>query len=110
MTGAETEDTATLLREISRTHSIVVVEHDMTFVRALGVKVTCLHEGSVLAEGTIYSVSAHFAGSTSRQNHLRARPQRRRQVEPSARHRRPARHQRRLDPLEGPENLEAPLL
>ena len=30
----------------------MVVEHDMTFVRELGVKVTCLHEGSVLAEGT----------------------------------------------------------
>jgi urea transport system ATP-binding protein len=37
---------------------VVVVEHDMTFVRALGVKVTCLHEGSVLAEGSIDSVSA----------------------------------------------------
>ena len=42
-----------LLKEIAATHSVVVVEHDMTFVRALGVKVTCLHEGSVLAEGTI---------------------------------------------------------
>jgi urea transport system ATP-binding protein len=35
----------------------MVVEHDMTFVRELGVKVTCLHEGSVLAEGTIDQVS-----------------------------------------------------
>jgi urea transport system ATP-binding protein len=58
-TDAATEDTATLLRDISKTHSVVVVEHDMTFVRALGVKVTCLHEGSVLAEGTIDSVSAN---------------------------------------------------
>jgi urea transport system ATP-binding protein len=58
MTDAETEDTASLLRDISKTHSVVVVEHDMTFVRALGVKVTCLHEGSVLAEGTIDTVSA----------------------------------------------------
>jgi urea transport system ATP-binding protein len=58
MTDAETEDTARLLRDISKTHSVVVVEHDMTFVRALGVKVTCLHEGSVLAEGTIDTVSA----------------------------------------------------
>jgi len=58
MTDAETEDTASLLREIAQTHSVVVVEHDMAFVRALDVKVTCLHEGSVLSEGTIDSVSA----------------------------------------------------
>jgi urea transport system ATP-binding protein len=58
MTDAETEDTAALLVEIAKSHSVVVVEHDMTFVRALGVKVTCLHEGSVLAEGSIDSVSA----------------------------------------------------
>lgn len=59
MTDAETEDTAHLLRDIARTHSVVVVEHDMTFVRALDVKVTCLHEGSVLAEGTIDVVSSN---------------------------------------------------
>jgi urea transport system ATP-binding protein len=35
-----------------------VVEHDMAFVRALGVKVTVLHEGSVLSEGDIDHVSA----------------------------------------------------
>ena len=45
MTDAETEQTADLLREINRTRSVVVVEHDMAFVRALGVKVTVLHEG-----------------------------------------------------------------
>src|SRR5258706_4353838 len=59
MTDAETEDTARLLKDISATHSVIVVEHDMTFVRALGVKVTCLHEGSVLAEGSIDHVSAN---------------------------------------------------
>jgi urea transport system ATP-binding protein len=59
MTDAETETTAELLRAISRTHSVIVVEHDMHFVRALGVKVTCLHEGSVLAEGSIDDVSAN---------------------------------------------------
>ena len=58
MTDAETEETARLLREIARTRSVVVVEHDMHFVRALGVKVTCLHEGSVLSEGTLDKVSA----------------------------------------------------
>ena len=58
MTDAETAQTADLLREINRTRSVVVVEHDMDFVRALGVKVTVLHEGSVLSEGSIDHVSA----------------------------------------------------
>ena len=58
MTDAETEKTAHLLREINKTRSVVVVEHDMTFVRALDVKVTVLHEGSVLAEGSLDHVSA----------------------------------------------------
>jgi urea transport system ATP-binding protein len=58
MTDAETEETARLLRDISKDHSVVVVEHDMGFVRELGVKVTCLHEGSVLSEGTLDHVSA----------------------------------------------------
>ena len=57
MTDSETEQTAELLREINRTRSVVVVEHDMAFVRALGVKVTVLHEGSVLSEGSIDHVS-----------------------------------------------------
>ena len=57
MTDAETHQTAELLKAINREHTVVVVEHDMTFVRDLGVKVTCLHEGSVLAEGTIDQVS-----------------------------------------------------
>lgn len=59
MTDAETVQTAELLKEINRTKTVVVVEHDMAFVRELGVKVTCLHEGSVLAEGTIDQVSAN---------------------------------------------------
>jgi urea transport system ATP-binding protein len=59
MTDAETEATAELLREINKDHSVIVVEHDMGFVRALGCKVTCLHEGSVLAEGTIDAVAAN---------------------------------------------------
>jgi urea transport system ATP-binding protein len=58
MTDEETAETATLLKEIAKTHSVVVVEHDMTFVRDLGVKVTVLHEGSVLAEGSLEHVSA----------------------------------------------------
>jgi urea transport system ATP-binding protein len=58
MTDAETEETAKLLKQIAETHSVIVVEHDMHFVRELGVKVTCLHEGSVLAEGPLDYVSA----------------------------------------------------
>ncbi len=57
MTDMETAQTAELLREINQTHSVVVVEHDMEFVRALGVRVTVLHEGSVLSEGSIDHVS-----------------------------------------------------
>ena len=59
MTDVETHQTAELLKHINETKTVVVVEHDMTFVRELGVKVTCLHEGSVLAEGTIDQVSAN---------------------------------------------------
>jgi|SRR5450759_2115694 urea transport system ATP-binding protein len=59
MTDAETRQTADLLREINRDKTVIVVEHDMAFVRDLGVKVTCLHEGSVLAEGSIDQVSAN---------------------------------------------------
>jgi urea transport system ATP-binding protein len=58
MTDAETAQTAELLREIAVDHSVVVVEHDMTFVRDLGVTVTVLHEGAVLAEGPLDVVSA----------------------------------------------------
>jgi urea transport system ATP-binding protein len=57
MTDAETAETARLLRDINRSKSVVVVEHDMDFVRALDVKVTVLHEGSVLSEGSIDHVS-----------------------------------------------------
>jgi urea transport system ATP-binding protein len=53
MTDAETEQTASLLRKISKTSSVVVVEHDMEFVRSLGTRVTVLNEGSVLAEGSL---------------------------------------------------------
>ncbi|HEY2540907.1 MAG TPA: urea ABC transporter ATP-binding protein UrtD [Stellaceae bacterium] len=53
MTDAETAVTADLLREINRSRTIMVVEHDMAFVRALGVTVTVLDEGSVISEGSI---------------------------------------------------------
>jgi urea transport system ATP-binding protein len=56
MTDHETEKTAELIREIVGRHTVVVVEHDMEFVRSLGAKTTVLHEGRVLAEGTIAAV------------------------------------------------------
>ncbi|WP_029002873.1 urea ABC transporter ATP-binding protein UrtD [Azorhizobium doebereinerae] len=59
MTDQETADTAELLRDIAKTRAVVVVEHDMQFVRDLDVKVTVLHEGSVLAEGSLDQVSAN---------------------------------------------------
>jgi len=59
MSDAETMATAELLKEIAKDHTLIVVEHDMEFVRRLGVKVTVLHEGSVLAEGGIDEVSAN---------------------------------------------------
>ncbi len=57
MTDAETRQTAELLKQINRDKTVIVVEHDMAFVRELGVKVTCLHEGTAIAEGTIDQVS-----------------------------------------------------
>jgi urea transport system ATP-binding protein len=59
MTDGETAETAVLLKQIARDHSVIVVEHDMGFIRELGVKVTVLHEGSVLAEGPLDQVSAN---------------------------------------------------
>ena len=56
-TDVETHQTAELLKEINKEKTVVVVEHDMTFVREPGDRVTCLHEGSVLAEGSLDQVS-----------------------------------------------------
>jgi urea transport system ATP-binding protein len=58
MTDAETERTAELLLELEGQHSIMVVEHDMAFVESISRRVTVLHEGSVLAEGTLQQVKA----------------------------------------------------
>jgi urea transport system ATP-binding protein len=56
MTPQETERTAELLLSLAAEHSLIVVEHDMDFVRALARRVTVLHEGRVLAEGTMDEV------------------------------------------------------
>ncbi|GDY27010.1 MULTISPECIES: urea ABC transporter ATP-binding protein UrtD [unclassified Agarivorans] len=56
MTDEETALTAELFKELAKKHSLVVVEHDMDFVKALDCPVTVLHEGSVLAQGTLEQV------------------------------------------------------
>jgi urea transport system ATP-binding protein len=56
MTGEEVEHTARLLTSLAGKHSVIVVEHDMAFVRSIARKVTVLHQGSVLAEGTMDQV------------------------------------------------------
>ncbi|MFN7224929.1 MAG: urea ABC transporter ATP-binding protein UrtD [Paracoccaceae bacterium] len=57
MTLAEREHTTRLLVDLARTRAVVVVEHDMDFVRRLNCRVTVLHEGSVLAEGSLDHVT-----------------------------------------------------
>jgi urea transport system ATP-binding protein len=56
LTDAETEATGELLLSLAEKHSIIVIEHDMEFVRQLDRKVTVLHEGAVLCEGSIAEV------------------------------------------------------
>jgi urea transport system ATP-binding protein len=56
MTHQEMDKTAELLTGLAGKHSVVVVEHDMDFVRSIANKVTVLHEGHVLAEGSMQSV------------------------------------------------------
>jgi urea transport system ATP-binding protein len=56
LTDEETELTGNLLVSLAESHSIIVIEHDMEFVRQIARKVTVLHEGSLLCEGTIEEV------------------------------------------------------
>ena len=58
MTAAERERTTAMLARIARTRAVVVVEHDMEFVRRLDCRVTVLHQGRVLAEGSLAHVTA----------------------------------------------------
>lgn len=57
MTPAEREHTTDLLKRAARTRAVVVIEHDMEFVRRLDCRVTVLHEGAVLAEGSLDHVT-----------------------------------------------------
>lgn len=56
LTDEETENVGNLLLALAESHSILVIEHDMEFVRQIARKVTVLHQGSVLCEGTIDEV------------------------------------------------------
>jgi len=56
MTDAETEFTAELFKSLARKHSLMVVEHDMGFVDTIADHVTVLHQGQVLAEGSLQAV------------------------------------------------------
>jgi len=56
MTDEETARTGELLQSLAGKHSLVVVEHDMHFVESIARKVTVLHEGRLLAEGTLDAV------------------------------------------------------
>ncbi len=58
MSAKEREQTAVLLNGISKGHSIVVIEHDMAFVRMIAHKVTVLHQGKLLAEGSMDQVQS----------------------------------------------------
>ena len=57
MTPAEREHTTDLLKRAAQTRAVVVIEHDMEFIRRLDCRVTVLHEGSVLAEGSLDHVT-----------------------------------------------------
>lgn len=59
MTDAETEVTAELFKSLARTHSLMVVEHDMGFVGSIADQVTVLHHGQVIAEGSLAQVQAN---------------------------------------------------
>ncbi len=59
MTPQEREHTTDLLVQAAKTRAVVVVEHDMEFVRRLNCKVTVLHEGAVLAEGSLDHVTSN---------------------------------------------------
>jgi len=56
MTPHEIERTSELLRSLAGDHSVVVVEHDMSFVRSIARRVVVLHEGTVIAEGDMDKV------------------------------------------------------
>ena len=59
MTSNERRQTVEILKKLSEDKSVIVVEHDMEFVKDLECEVTVLHEGSILSEGSIEHVSSN---------------------------------------------------
>ena len=57
MTAPERKKTVSLLKNLSKNQSVIVVEHDMEFIKSLDCRVTVLHDGTVLAEGSLEHVS-----------------------------------------------------
>ena len=58
LTDEETERTADLLKQLAGEHTVLVIEHDMEFIRDLQAPVTVLHEGHVLCEGSMDQVQS----------------------------------------------------
>ncbi|EDM72098.1 ABC transporter, nucleotide binding/ATPase protein [Roseobacter sp. AzwK-3b] len=58
MTQGETSKTADIILRLKGTHTILVVEHDMAFVRKIAEKVTVMHLGKLLAEGPMHAIEA----------------------------------------------------
>ncbi|MGR3276225.1 urea ABC transporter ATP-binding protein UrtD [Acaryochloris marina NIES-2412] len=59
MTGDETYMTGEIIKSISKSHSVVVIEHDMEFVKQIAKRIVVLHQGMVLAEGSIENIQAN---------------------------------------------------
>lgn len=59
MTASETEQTSNIIKDLRQDHTVVVVEHDMDFVRRIGEVITVLHQGCVLAEGSAADIEAN---------------------------------------------------
>jgi branched-chain amino acid transport system ATP-binding protein len=61
MTGVEVERLASIIKDLNRTHTVVVVEHDMQFIRMIADQVTVFHQGKILVEGDVSSVLSNQA-------------------------------------------------
>ncbi|MEO0489797.1 MAG: ATP-binding cassette domain-containing protein, partial [Cyanobacteria bacterium J06659_2] len=59
MTAKETHMTGEIIQSIAQAHSIVVIEHDMEFVKQIAERIVVLHQGSVLAEGSVQDVQSN---------------------------------------------------
>jgi urea transport system ATP-binding protein len=59
MTAAETQKTARIINALKGRHTLVVVEHDMAFVREIAERITVLHLGQIIAEGDIATIENH---------------------------------------------------